>query len=106
MSLAAQVLGLYHRTRAQYRHLTSASLVPADHNHVTRPLAVAFPVHRSRTPPRRRSRPLATALRHLLTAAFPAPPPTPPRPAPPASLPSPAVAHQRPCRLCAATVHP
>lgn len=104
MSLAAQVLGLYHRTRAQYRHLTRPSLVPADHNHVTRPLAVAFPVHRSPTPPRRRSRPLTTALRHLLTEAFP--PPAPPRPVPPAPPSSPAVPRPRPCRLCAATVQP
>jgi len=102
MTLATQVLALYHRARAQYRHLTGPPLLPADHNHATRPLTVAFPVHRSPTPPRRRSRPLRTALRHLLTAAFP-PPPAPPAPLPPASPRLPA-SRRRPCRMCAATV--
>lgn len=103
MTLATKAVALYHRTRAQYRHLTSPSHFPADHNHLARPLALAFPVHRSRTPPRRRLRPLATALRHWLAASFP--PPPPPRPAPlvPLAVPPPAV--QRQCRICAATVH-
>ncbi|SMD24112.1 hypothetical protein [Lentzea albidocapillata] len=102
MTLVNKALALYHRTRAQYLQLTSPSRFPADHNHLARPLAVTFPLHRSPTSPRRRRRPLNTALRHLLAASFP------PRPAPLVPLVAPAAAAphvvQRQCRMCAATV--
>lgn len=100
MTLATKAAALYHRTRAQYRHLTSPCHFPADHNHLARPLALAFPLHRSRTPPRRRLRPLTTALRRRLAASFP-----PPRPVPLVPLAIPPPAMQRRCRICAATVH-
>lgn len=92
----AKAVALYHRTRAQYHHLTRPTLIPADHNNLPRPLTLAFPLHRPRTPPTPpRRRPLTKALHHLLTAAFPPPPAMPPPPAPSSS--------QRPCRLCEAT---
>jgi hypothetical protein len=99
MTLAAKALALYQRTRAQYRHLTSPQLLPADHHHLPRPLMVTHPVHRFRAPLRRSFRPSA-ALRRLLAAALP-PPPDPAPPPPPVVLPA---SLQRPCRICAATV--
>jgi hypothetical protein len=101
MTLTTRALALYQRTRAQYRHLTASPQLPADHTHLTRQLTLTFPLHRPPTRPHRRPRPLATALRHLLAALTP-PPPSPSPPAPPAVPP---ISLQRPCRMCAATVH-
>ncbi|GHH62631.1 hypothetical protein GCM10017774_90740 [Lentzea cavernae] len=100
MTATAKALALYHRTKAQYHHLTRHSLIPADHNHLTRPLTLASALHRSPTPPRPSRRPLTTALRHLLAAAFPPPPSPTPLPPP---IPTTPALRPRPCRLCAAT---
>ncbi|SES44999.1 hypothetical protein SAMN04488000_13515 [Lentzea albida] len=97
---AAAAVALYHRTRAQYLHLTRQTLIPADHNNLPRPLTLAFPLHRSEPRPAKpRRRPLTRALHHLLAAAFP------PLPAPAPSAPAPPPTHltPRPCRFCEAT---
>lgn len=97
---AVAAVALYHRTRAQYLHLTRQTLIPADHNNLPRPLTLTFPLHRS--PPRpakARRRPLTRALHHLLAAAFPPLPAA----APSAPAPSPTRVTQRTCRFCEAT---
>lgn len=101
MTLATTALALYHRTKAQYLHLTHpAPLLPPDHNHPQHPLTIAFPTHRTTTTHRHRPRPrpLTKAIRHVLAAYPPAPLP-PPSPTPPTPT-------KPPCRLCAATTQP
>ena len=88
MSLIRAALAFYHRSKAQFHHLMRPNLLRADHNHLPQALNPALPFHHtgstasSRTPPNRRSRPLTTAVRHLLAAALPPPSPSP-SPAPP-----------------------
>lgn len=98
MNLVA-VLALYVRTRAQLHQLTRSAVPSTDQCHLRRPIAVAFPLHGSRYP-RRRSRPVKTAIRRLLNAYLPALPPAPPVVRKPAPAPS---VEKPPCRLCAAT---
>ncbi|GAB2861607.1 hypothetical protein JOD27_008618 [Lentzea nigeriaca] len=94
MTFAATALSLYVRTKAQFHHLTNPAPPPADRNHPPCRIELAFPLHRARTPKRRRRpRLLAGAVRYLLRS-FPAPTP----------LPAPPPVRKPPCRLCAAVI--
>ncbi|MDT7781742.1 MAG: hypothetical protein QOF58_161, partial [Pseudonocardiales bacterium] len=68
MTLATTAAALYVRAKAQLHHLTGVAPPQADHNHPPGPIVLAFPLHATGARRRRRRRPMATAIRHLLRA--------------------------------------